>query len=133
MRGKAHSPEVKAQVMAALLAGQGIPEVAQAYELPESTIRLWANQTPEFAELRAKKAQELDDLITEYVKEAFVTLSVQARAFRDPAWLAKQHASEVAVLHGVLTDKAIRILSAAQPDEPATDVEPATGPADVGV
>jgi hypothetical protein len=121
VRGKAHSNEVKAQVMASLLAGQGIAETAEQYQLPEHTIRNWARRNPELKELATKKRVELDDLITEYVREAFTTLSVQARHFRDRAWLQKQPAAEIAVLHGVITDKAIRILSAAQPTEPPSD------------
>jgi transposase-like protein len=39
MRGKQHSEETKAQAMAALLSGQGITEIAKAYELNESTVR----------------------------------------------------------------------------------------------
>jgi hypothetical protein len=45
------------------------------------------------------------------------TLEAQARAFRDPAYLARQPAGELAVLHGVLADKLIRILSAFEPVE----------------
>jgi hypothetical protein len=39
-------------------------------------------------------------------------LQIQAEAFSDKQWLAKQDASDVAVLHGVMTDKAVRLLEA---------------------
>jgi argininosuccinate lyase len=128
VRGKAHSDETRAQVMAALLAGQGINEIAEAYHLPARTIRQWSGQDEQFAEVRQQKRASLDELINEYVEEVFTTLSVQARHFRDLAWLKNQPANEAAVLHGVLTDKAIRILSAAEPvNDPAPDLAPDTG------
>ena len=122
MRGKAHSEETKAQVMAALLAGQSINQAAEAYKVPVGTVGFWASQSSTFKEVQTQKRAQLDELITEYVTEAFTTLSVQARHFRDLAWLKEQPADELAVLHGVITDKAIRILSAAEPP-PGTEVE----------
>jgi len=55
---------------------------------------------------------ELGELIVGYLRENLATLASQARDFRDTEWLKKQPASEAAVLHGVLTDKAIRLLEA---------------------
>lgn len=130
MRGRAHSDETKAAVLAALLAGQGIADTAGTYHLPESTVRQWAKELgPQFAEVRAKKAHDFDALIADYLEEVLVTLAVQVRHFRDVGWLQKQPASEAAVLHGVLTDKAIRILSARVPEEPGAPPEPPAAPA----
>ena len=47
-RGKAHSDETRAAVMAALMAGQLPSEVAKSYKLPERTVREWFNAA-EFA------------------------------------------------------------------------------------
>ena len=47
-----------------------------------------------------------------YLRELLVTTRAQLKVFRDESWLAKQAASEAAVLHGVLTDKAIRLREA---------------------
>lgn len=101
--------------MAALLSGQSISEVARAYHLSKSTVSAWRSAA--FAvgsnAFEPKKGGEgLGDLIGDYLREVLVTLRVQAEQFRDKTWLSKQPASEVAVLHGVLTDKAIRILEA---------------------
>ena len=38
---KHHEPEIRAAVMAALLAGQGVSAVARKYRLPESTVSRW--------------------------------------------------------------------------------------------
>lgn len=100
--------------MAALLAGQGVAEVAQQYNLPESTVYQWAGTDGEFREVRNQKRVGIDDLILDYLTETLTTLSVQQRHFRDPEWLKSQDANELAILHGVSTDKAIRILEAAE-------------------
>ena len=48
----------------------------------------------------------------EYLKGSLHTLQEQARFFADAEWLRKQDAADVAVLHGVLTDKVVRLLEA---------------------
>lgn len=114
MRGRAHDPEVKAQVMAALLAGQSVTEVARVYKLSPNTVTDWRNgiSEGEFVEVRSKKEDEFGTLLATYLREVLTTLSVQARHFRDTSWLKTQDASSLAVLHGVQTDKAIRLLEA---------------------
>lgn len=116
MRGQPHSEELRAQVMAALLAGQSVGEVAKAYQLHKSVVSRWKGELPagELQQVATKKADEFGDLLSGYLREVLTTLSVQAEFARDKAWLAKQPASEVAVLHGVLTDKAIRLLEASE-------------------
>lgn len=94
--------------MAALLAGQGVNEVAREYSLPPSTVSRWKRQ----ARAEAGKSDDVGELLLEYLRENLETLSVQVIAFRDPEWLREQGASEVGVLHGILTDKAVRLLEA---------------------
>ncbi|HEY3281410.1 MAG TPA: hypothetical protein VGN26_03985 [Armatimonadota bacterium] len=110
-----HTPEVKAAVMAALMAGQGICEVAKRYGIDKSTCSRWRAEQPEALQhVATQKAERADELLFTYLEETLTTLAVQARHFRDPAWLKEQHASELAILHGVQTDKAIRLLEALQ-------------------
>ena len=110
-RGKAHDSETKAAVMAALLAGQSTSDVARQYRLPEGTVQEWKRQVHGVQTLKRDQA-ELGELLVAYLRENLATLASQARDFRDTDWLKKQAASEAAVLHGVLTDKAIRLLEA---------------------
>lgn len=119
-RGKPHSPETKAAVMAALLTGQSISEVARQFKLDRKTVRTWKERagivdSPESPLVPQEKKIELGDLIVGYLTEIITTLTAQARTFRDEQWVKGQDASEVAVLHGVLADKALRILSALEP------------------
>lgn len=111
-----YSPEIKAAVMAALLAGQGVAEIAAEYRLPEGTVKSWRSrlkrQDAPVADVAPEKREEVGDLLLRYLRATLLTLEQQTVAFRDPEWLRKQPAGEVAVLHGVLTDKAIRLLEA---------------------
>ena len=113
MRGKKHSDDVRAAVMAALLAGQGVSEVAAHYKLPVETVSTWGRSV-DFAEVRTKKENDFGDLLARYLETTLTTLREQARFFRNPEWLAKQSASDLAILHGVLADKAFRIFEAAE-------------------
>lgn len=103
-----HPPEVKGAVMAALLAGQGVTEVAKEYDLPTSTVSRWKARARE----KAGRSNDVGELLLDYLQENLRTLRAQAHAFRDPEWLRAQEADAAAVLHGVLTDKAVRLLEA---------------------
>lgn len=113
----AHDPETKTAVMAALLAGQGVTEVADRYDIPRSTVSYWKSQISggELAALDQKKAAELGALIFDNLTENLITLRHQVQRFRDDEWLGKQNAESVAVLYGVIMDKTIRILGALDP------------------
>lgn len=112
----AHSDETKAAVMAALLTGQSISAVAREYGLPKGTVAGWKNQALRESQAVAtpteQRRERIGALIVDYLEQALETLSAQARTFADESWLRKQDASELAVLHGVLADKTIRILEA---------------------
>lgn len=122
--------------MAALLAGQGVTEVAEAYHLNESTVRNWKKLLPEdgLAEVSAKKSADLEAKIFGYLGANFTALQAQARVAGDEAYLRKCPAQQLAVLHGVMADKAVRLLEAlsGNPEEPGdsgiagSDVQDAT-------
>jgi hypothetical protein len=56
--------------------------------------------------------KEIGDLLLAYLRSNLEALQAQAVMFSNEQWLAKQNAADVAVLHGVMTDKAIRLLEA---------------------
>jgi hypothetical protein len=114
MRGKKHSDEVQAQVMASLLAGQGVGEIAEQYSLPESTIREWREtlSSEQFAELRAKKGEKIEELLFKYLTANLDALEKQAVVVSEREYIIKQPADSLAVLHGVMADKSIRLLEA---------------------
>ena len=104
----AHDPETRAAAMAALLEGQAVSAVAKEYKLPPSTVSRWKAKARE----EAGRSDDVGELLLDYLTENLRTLRAQAQAFRDPEWLRAQEADAAAVLHGVLTDKAVRLLEA---------------------
>lgn len=101
--------------MAALLAGQGAREVALNYKIPQGTVESWSSHMKrggDVATLASTKKAQIGDLLVEYLHANLTTLKKQQEVFSDLAWLRKQGADELAVLHGVMTDKAIRLLEA---------------------
>lgn len=104
-----YGDETKAAVMAALLAGQSLSQLSREYNIPKSTLSRWKN-----GDVPADGTQktEIGELLLAYLRTNLETLRAQAEQFRDPKWLSRQSAESAAVLHGVMTDKAIRLLEA---------------------
>lgn len=103
---------VKAAVMAALLAGQSISSVAQEYQIPRGTVCKWSASMRRTQADGITKKPEIGDLLTRYLEANLQALAKQMEVFSDVDWLKKQPASELAVLHGVMADKSIRLLEA---------------------
>ena len=118
-----YSEETKAAVMAALLAGQSISEIAREWRIPEGTVKRWsAAARGDIEPVRTAKKERIGELLIGYLELNLETLQAQVRAFADAEWLKQQGASELAVLHGVVADKGIRLLEALA-DNPASDEE----------
>lgn len=105
--------------MAALVAGQGVAEVATAYNLDESVVSRWRTRlvASGLQELQPKTRDELETLLMDYVRQTLKTLKAQSEVAGNADYIKKQPASELAVLHGVMADKAVRILAAFEPSE----------------
>ena len=102
----------KAQVLAALLTGQSISQVAREYNIPVGTVKYWSANREKVIDENPTTKAAIGDLLLEYLKETLITVTAQQRHFRNEEWLNKQDASELAVLHGVSVDKSIRLLEA---------------------
>jgi transposase-like protein len=113
-----YDPATKAACLAALLAGQRVDEVAAQYSVPEGTVKSWRSRIKDGSEaapvaaVATQKREAIGELLVQYLHENLETLRHQQVVFRDPEWLKKQNAADVAVLHGVTTDKAVRLLEA---------------------
>jgi hypothetical protein len=103
--------------MAALLTGQGVNEVAREYNLSKSVVsRIKNSLAPEILEqLEPKnKGEQIETLLYEYLTATLQTLKKQAEIVGERKYVTKQPAGELAVLHGVMADKGIRLLEAAE-------------------
>lgn len=117
-RGKAHDPETKAAVMAALLTGQSVSEVARTYHLNKATVIAWRDAAGlGSTTVQPESRAEIGELVVDYLRAVLGTLAVQARVFGEESWIKQQDAADAAVLHGVLTDKAFRLLEALDPGD----------------
>lgn len=98
--------------MAALLTGQSITSAAKQYNIPVGTLKYWRAKNEAFNQVDPQKRDEISERLHAYLIGALGALAVQTKVFSDEAWLKKQPAHELAVLHGVLADKGIRLLEA---------------------
>jgi transposase-like protein len=114
MKGKAHPQEVKARVIALLLAGATVMEVAAELDLSHQTISNYKREIPDdkLGELGRKKGERLDDLVYQCLITNLETLHQQAVTVREKEYILKQPADQLATLYGVMADKTIRLLAA---------------------
>ena len=122
-RGVPHSEETKAAVIAALLAGQGVSQTAKQFHVSPNTVKAWrASLGLGIPVVDPEKRAVIDNLVGDLLKAIINSLLIQAEQYSDKAWLKGQEASQVAVLFGVMADKAFRILEAAEqsgePEDP---------------
>lgn len=110
----AHSEETRAAVMAALLEGQSLNKVAEAYQVPKTTVARWKRDG---VPGNGTQKEQIGALVLEFLQESLQTAIEQVRIFRDEKWIKRQDASQVAVLYGVNLDKAIRLLEALSANE----------------
>jgi hypothetical protein len=122
---KETSPEAKAEVIAALLAGQGVRETARKYNISRSTVSRLRNSLSqqELGQIETEKRERISDLVESHLTESLKAAASLAKKVTNDAWFSKQNAADIGVLYGILTDKAVRILEAAElaAGEGATD------------
>lgn len=115
MARRTYDDETRAAVLAALLVGQSVTKVAETYDIPEGTIWAWkARHAPDRAQA-LDNPDRIGELLVEYLEESLKAIRAQVVAFSDPEWLRDQRAESVGVLHGIMVDKAVRLLEAMSP------------------
>lgn len=107
----------RAAVMSALLEGQGVTAVANDFNISKATVSRIKKEIDEglLKQLETEKRKNIGELVGRHLEtslEAAATLAEKVST--NDTWFIKQSASDIAVLYGVLTDKAIRILEAAE-------------------
>lgn len=111
-----YSEETKAAVMAALLEGQAVAKISRDYNIPAGTVHSWKNRqesvsAEDHARLASEKRERIGDLVIELLSSHLEAATRIAKAV-DINYIKKQDASEIAVLLGVINDKAFRMLEA---------------------
>lgn len=128
MRGQKHSDETRSAALAALLEGQAVSEVARRYKLPKATVSDIKRHidTEEFEQVRTKKQEALAELIEGHLHASLKAATELAGQASNADWRNKQDADKLGVLYGILTDKAVRILEAAESAAPVENEWPET-------
>jgi len=111
-RGAAHPVELRAEAVAAVLAGAALTEVARRYSLSKQTLSQWVQD--EIRTVRTDhhaRAAQLTDRLFDILNVHLETLSAQLQAAARPAWLEKQSAAELAQLVAVERDTTLRLLA----------------------
>ena len=106
--------QIQAKVKADLLAGDGTMEISRRYGVPKQTISGYRRRLPQdqarLSQLR--RAEQVTDMIYDYLAGNLEALQKQLEVAADVEYLRKQPAADLATLHGVMMDKACRVLEA---------------------
>ena len=109
------SEETKAKAVAEVAAGARIDQTMKKYKVGYSALHKWRKQAGMTAsEKPVAEPEDFRAQIGTYLRETLETLAFQQRFFRDQEWLRKQTAADLAGLHAVCADRAIRICEAAE-------------------
>lgn len=110
-----YTPEVKAAVMGELLTGQAVSKVADDYNIPIGTVKSWKSRQDNgesVAIVATQKKEQIGELLIDLLQDNIVTQRTILQTMQDVDYLKSQDASDLAVLFGVISDKAFRMLEA---------------------
>ena len=122
MARKGYDPEVKAAVLAALLAGQSVNAVAKEYKIPKGTVSSWAKREGELLDgvrrdaanqAEGGEGSEVGGLLLDYLGANLRSLKNQVEVMGEKEYLRTQPIESVALAHGIQVDKAVRLIEAA--------------------
>ena len=89
----------------------GSSATAAKYDIPRSTLITWQEQFSIVHNPSIKKAS-IEALAMTYLEASLQALTAQAYVISQPEYIERQPAGELAILHGVVADKAVRLLDA---------------------
>jgi transposase-like protein len=131
-RGVAHSPELRAEVIAAVMTGMPVNQAARNFGIDKATVSEWcARAHVPTVPTAAQRLAMIEGLLLDLVAEHTTTLRAELQAAARPAWLEKQSAADLAQLVVAQRDTLIRLLAGFRPvvDEPEqSQLGPAPAP-----
>lgn len=122
-QGKRISDEKRAVVIAALLSGQGVNEIARTYKIPLSSVSRLKKTIPleQLEQVGIQKGENLANLIARNLEASFESIHDVLQVTKNADWLNKQPASELATFLGVTSDKVFRVLEAIENAQTPSD------------
>jgi transposase-like protein len=116
-----YTDEEKAAALADVaLLGPGA--VAAKYDVPLGTLKTWQREY-EIVHDPSVKRGRIELLAITYLEANLQALTAQAYIASQPEYLDRQPAGELAILHGVMADKSLRLLEALTRHTPARAID----------
>lgn len=114
---RVYDDALRGKVIADLLGGASISATAKVHGVPKGTVSGWWKkwQLEEKKPVGAPTMEDsavvarLQQKLLRYVEANMDALIAQVELFGDKDWLRSQSATELGTLHGILTDKFIRV------------------------
>lgn len=124
-QGKPITDTNRAVVIAALLAGQGVNEIAEKYKIPKASVSRLKKAIPQeqLEQVGTQKGENIAALISANLESSFNAIQNILTVTKNAEWLHKQPASELATFLGVTSDKVFRVLEAIENAQSSTDDE----------
>lgn len=119
-----HTSEFKAKVLASIVSGTSVIAAAREFGVPRSTVRTWCQAAGLSPMVASEKRRDIGVQIADYLSTGLDTLTAQLRVFGDPDWIKEQPAGELAILHGVISDKLVRVLAGLERVDDSGEPEP---------
>ncbi len=101
--------ERAAAIADVILLGPGA--TAAKYAVPLGTLKTWQREYEIVHDPSIKKGR-IEILAMTYLEASLQALTAQAYVISQPEYIERQPAGELAILHGVVADKAVRLLDA---------------------
>jgi hypothetical protein len=116
-RGVAHPQELRAKVVAAIIAGATLAQAAQRFGLSKQTVSEWlqSEEVRTVRTTRERSPEVLEAMIFDLVAEHITTIRAQLQATASAAYIQGQSAGDVAALLGTERDTLIRLLAGFRP------------------
>jgi transposase-like protein len=115
-----YTEEIKAAALADVVL-LGTSATAAKYGIPRTTLLTWQQQFT-IVHNPSLKREYIGGLVAAYLEANLQALTAQAYVSSDPEYINRQPAEGLAILHGVMADKSVRLLEAISRGrtEPAT-------------
>lgn len=113
-----YAPETKAAALAAVLGGESLSSVSRRMGIGRNTLIRWRTEYgADGAAIAQEKKEAIGQQLYGLLEDYIAYLRFEIRAVQDTAWIRKQRAHELAIYHGVVADKSVRLASALRPPD----------------
>lgn len=110
-----YPPETRASVVAEILSGHPINEVAKRWNIPQQTAQGWWAIDRPTESTNARTRERMVEHLYDTAFDSLEGVRASARLLQDTSWTRTQSAADIAALVAVLSDRTIRMLGGLRP------------------